>query len=404
VPGWHDATKELQEQGRLQVVGIIQEQHPDRCRLFMQWKQMGWPILVDSLNLLEVTAVPITLAVDEYGIIRQAKLPLTAAEELPEAFLDRSFEPPAGRSAEPVEQPAAPDLDRLRQAAEQGGAGAARDYAHALVMWGGPRRLPDAVTAYERALALEPAHGPTHFRLGVAYRKRYDSEQRSEGDFAKAVAYWKSALDLGPNQYIWRRRIEQYGPRLDKPYSFYDWVRAAREEIQARGEQPAELFVEPGGAEFAYPQETFAAGDRGREPDPQGRIHRDDGFFVQVETTVVPPAVEPGETARVHLVFRPNAANKAHWNNEVDGLRLWVSPPESWQADQHFWELSNPPMAVSQEERRVEFEIRAPDSAPAGAVAVPAYALYYVCEDVNGTCLYRRQDVPLTVPIRARAD
>lgn len=52
------------------MVGIIQEQHPDRCRLFMQWKQMDWPILVDSLNLLEVTAVPITLTIDEHGIIR----------------------------------------------------------------------------------------------------------------------------------------------------------------------------------------------------------------------------------------------------------------------------------------------------------------------------------------------
>ncbi len=39
-------------------------------RLFMQWKQMDWPILADSLNLIEVTAVPITLAIDEHGIIR----------------------------------------------------------------------------------------------------------------------------------------------------------------------------------------------------------------------------------------------------------------------------------------------------------------------------------------------
>jgi tetratricopeptide (TPR) repeat protein len=404
VPGWHEATKQLQQQGRVQVVGIIQEQHPDRCRLFMQWKQMGWPILVDSLNLLEVTAVPITLAVDEYGIIRQAKMPLSDAEKLPETFLNQSFEAPDGRSAQPVPRPAAPDLDRLKQAAGQGGAGALRDYANAVVMWGGPQRLGEAIAAYERALALEPGHGPTHFRLGVAYRSRYDSAQRAETDFAKAVGYWKSALDLDPNQYIWRRRIEQYGPRLDKPYSFYDWVRTAREEIQARAETPVELSVEPAGAEFAYPQESFATAESGKEPDPQGRIHRDDGFFVQVETTVVPPVVAPGETARVHLVFRPNEANKAHWNNEVDGLRLWVSLPQGWQADQHSWALDNPPSAVSQEVRRVEFEIRVPDSAIPGPVTVPVYGLYYVCEDVQGTCLYRRQDVPVAVPIRPGGD
>jgi len=36
------------------MVGIIEEQHPDRAQLFMQWKQMGWPVMVDSLNLLNV--------------------------------------------------------------------------------------------------------------------------------------------------------------------------------------------------------------------------------------------------------------------------------------------------------------------------------------------------------------
>ena len=31
---------------------------------------------------------------------------------------------------------------------------------------------------------------------------------------------------------------------------------------------------------------------------------------------------------------------------------------------------------------------------------VSAYSLYYVCEDVDGVCLYRRQD--LNVPLRVR--
>jgi len=29
-----------------------------------------------------------------------------------------------------------------------------------------------------------------------------------------------------------------------------------------------------------------------------------------------------------------------------------------------------------------------------------AYALYRVCEDVGGTCLYRRQDVAVEIPLR----
>ena len=63
MPGWHEATKQLQQDGKVQMVGIIQEQHPDRCRLFMQWKQMDWPILVDSLDLLGVSGVPLTVAI-----------------------------------------------------------------------------------------------------------------------------------------------------------------------------------------------------------------------------------------------------------------------------------------------------------------------------------------------------
>ena len=59
MPGWHDATEQLQQQGKLRMVGIIQEQHPDRCRLFMQWKGMDWPVLVDAENRLGVAVVPV---------------------------------------------------------------------------------------------------------------------------------------------------------------------------------------------------------------------------------------------------------------------------------------------------------------------------------------------------------
>jgi hypothetical protein len=38
---------------------------------------------------------------------------------------------------------------------------------------------------------------------------------------------------------------------LDKPYSFYDWVTKAEQEIAARGEKPIQLSTRPGGAEIA---------------------------------------------------------------------------------------------------------------------------------------------------------
>ena len=99
MPGWHDQTKELVAKGELQVVGLIQEQHPDRARLFMQWKNMGWPLLVDSLNLLGVSAVPITLFLDEAGVIRAVNprhKDLSAfLEQEPVEWRDETWTPPS---------------------------------------------------------------------------------------------------------------------------------------------------------------------------------------------------------------------------------------------------------------------------------------------------------------------
>ncbi len=102
---------------------------------------------------------------------------------------------------------------------------------------------------------------------------------------------------------------------------------------------------------------------------------------------------------RVHITFRPNLSNKAHWNNEVDGLAFWINTPEGWSVNQQYLTLANPPGVVSQEQRTIEFEIQSPQDAT-GATNVSAYALYYVCEDVNGICMYRRQDVDVRLEVK----
>lgn len=392
VPGWHEATKKWQEEGKLQMAGIIEEQHPDRARLFMQWKHMRWPVLVDSLNLLGTSAVPVTLAIDEYGVVRMVN---PKHEEIEKNFLNRTFEKPARL---PSVEDIAPDLNSLKQTTRQGTAKAWETYANALVEWAGPERLGEAIEAYEHALRLEPGAGPLHFRLGVAYRKRYDSDFRQPEDFQKAVEQWSAALEIDPNQYIWRRRIQQYGPRLDKPYPFYDWLTTARKEIATRGESPAPLSVEPSGAEIADPEKIFAtAAETAKEPDPQGRILRDDGQFIKVETAVVPGTQAEDVSYRVHVVFRPNPAIKAHWNNEAGNLVFWVSPPPGWRVSQRLATVPNPPQPVSKESRKVEFEVRGPERRRTRPLTLPAYALYYVCEDVNGVCMYRRRDVPIII-------
>lgn len=377
------------------MVGIIQEQHPDRARLFMQWKQMDWPILVDSLNLLGVAVVPITLAIDEYGIIRAVN---PERETIEQSFLNKTYSKPPEQAVTEIKPP---DLKQLKAGTTADNASSWRTYADALTGWGAANQLDEAIASYERAIGLESSHSPTYFRLGVAYRKRYESSARRADDFQRAVEYWTKALEMDPNQYIWRRRIQQYGPRLDKPYSFYDWVGTARQEIQARGVKPVSLLVEPGGAEFASPLKVFGMDQPvQKQPDAQGRVLRDKEGFISTETAMVPAVVAPGESMRVHLAFRPNLQKKAHWNNEVEDLVLWVDPPSGWEVSSRYLSFPNPKTVVSQETRNIEFELKCPATARPGPVRFPAYALYYVCEDVNGTCLYRRQDVVLEVHIK----
>jgi hypothetical protein len=215
------------------------------------------------------------------------------------------------------------------------------------------------------------------------------------------VQQWQAALEIDPNQYIWRRRIQQYGPRLDKPYPFYDWVAQARQEIDARGDIPVVLPVDPGGAEIALPARSFVVAEgHPDEPDPQARISRDPGRWIEVETTVVPARVAPGGSARVHVALQPRTDQRAHWNNEAKDLVLWVSSGKKLAVDQPYHTVAGPERDVSQEIRRVEFEVRLPEDAAGEVLSLPVYALYYVCEDVDGTCLYRRQDVLVNIPLQ----
>ncbi len=127
---------------------------------------------------------------------------------------------------------------------------------------------------------------------------------------------------------------------------------------------------------------------------------RDADEGVDVVVVTVPAAAEPGGVARVHLMCEPIGETEAHWNNEAEQMILWVDPPEGWEVDSRAFTYPLPPEVVTKEQRTIEVEIRAPEETRARSVTIPAYALYYVCEDVNGVCMYRRQDLELEIGIR----
>ncbi len=388
MPGWHDALLPWRDDDGLAVIGITEEQHPARCRLFAQWKGLDWPILWDPFNLTESKVVPLHVLIDEHGIVRGVNPTAEALEE----FLLGEFPAPTTPRAE---HDAGATLLEVGAHAQ----GSFEDlHARALsdLLWRVPGRMDAAVDTLERQ-AIERADDPRYaFRAGVARRMRYDSVEREPGDFQAALDHWTRALAGDPNQYIWRRRIQQYGPRMDKPYPFYDWIATAQREITARGEVPCELRAALTPVELAQPAD-FRAGDGGAsEPDPSGRIQRADDGWIAVESAVAFDTSASSRVASLHFALRPRAG-RAHWNNEAEPTIVWLDADAAHgRLDRQLLEsTSRPTAAVSDELRSFTAELELADGVDTAVVR--GYALTYVCEDVDGTCLFVRRDFAVEV-------
>jgi tetratricopeptide (TPR) repeat protein len=398
VPVWHEKTKTWVREGKLALLGMAQEQHPDRCRLLAQWKRFDWPILQDRINIMTCDAVPILIAIDEHGIVRNIDPQLETFER---TFVEHTFPDNGGLNVPAPLTPRwprgqlRPDFVALRQKAMQEARSSAwRELGDALALWGGEERVSAAIDAYARAAELDATDAAAVFRLGVCYRRRYDSSQRQLGDFQKAIDYWGRAVEQNPNQYIWRRRIEQYGPPLDKPYAFYDWIKEAEQQIVARGDQPAVLLVRPSGAEIAHPAKELASTPSDvRSPDGGGKVLRDRDGLVRAEVTIVPSRVQPGHVVRIHVVLRLDGKRHVHWNNEAGPMRLWMDLPPGWQSGGQLLVWPREDKSVTDQDRSLDFDVKAPAQAE-GKIQLNMYALYYVCDDAGGRCRFLRLDIP----------
>lgn len=374
MPGWHQALQPHLEAGKIRQFGILQEQHGDRARLFHQWQQMDFPLAVDAFNLLGVKVVPLHILIDGAGKIVSLRPNLAQVE----ALIAES----EGKLYPAREAIAWQHEDWLEQAL------------------GSQASLPQLEKLRART-AGQPEDDRSWFRRGVLARMLYDATSDPRY-FAEAVQAWQRGLALDPNQYIWRRRLQQYGPRLDKPYPFYSWIAQARSDIQERGQTPIQLSVEPRGAELAQPirvgSELHAAeGAARKHPDPNDEITRDHRF-VSVHPVVVVDT-QGRSSARVHLELRLDPALRAHWNNEDTPPELWLDLPEQCVGPRSL--VYSPPTreplpTSSDETRRFEFELSwHPDQSDS---EIPVTLFYAVCEGEDGTCLYRRQDFQISLP------
>ncbi len=397
MPGWHNATKELRENGELVILGVVQEQHAERARLYAQWKQFDWPVVQDQMTSIGIGVVPVAILIDEYGIVQNTR----PRSNLIKKLVAKKRNPPK-TTAPMLENNDAQPLPTLTPDSS----------VENLVLLGDEHMkngsAEKTISAYSRA--LKSAHVTTdqsvkklvpaiNFRLGVAYREKFDfGNGRSPEDFATASQYWTTACESNPNQYIWRRRIEQYGPRNIKPYPFYDWVDQAIADITARGEKPVELKVALAGAEIAQPSKKIIAGDSDAvNPDPESKIELVDSKRPMIRhlSTVVPSHVTAGETVRVHLqLFNGEGAK---WNNESTPMQVWINDSTTGTPSQQLVEWADTNESTSDETRTIEFEYQTKEDTE--SVRLTGFVLANVCSDSDGQCLFRRCNFEIEIPI-----
>lgn len=356
-----------------QVVAVTQEQHAERTRLYKQWKQLDWLILQDSFCEMKIAAVPSLILIDEEGQVAAHR----ANQKVLESWLkgEKITKPAATKTTIMENQ----EVKRLTAEADQ------------LIKFPESNSdLDKAIEKYLKAISIDSKIASLQFRLGVAYRMRFDRD-RTASDFEKASQAWTTALELNPNQYIFRRRIEQYGPRLIKPYPFYDWVDKAIAEIKERGDDPIELTVALSGAEIALPSRKFTTTDDSEQanPDPDKKINADDSGLIEVNPIIVPSEIRPGKAGRVHLVLAPG--KNAKWNNESGTTKVWIDESDGIELTQQLFEVDLPPEATSSESRTFEFEVKLPKNAKPGQ-KLTGFALFGVCTDDDGVCRYLRSD------------
>jgi peroxiredoxin len=218
IEGWFEHLRTFVNAKKVVVLGVDHEQHADRARLFAQWKGLKEPILHDPLDLSAVTKLPFVVAIDEEGIVRSAQ---PSIDKIDKGFIHRSA--PRKKEHSEVPEAALPDPRVMRRtASEARKASVYRELGDALVLGGAPIQINEAIKTYKQVLQLDPKDAWSCFRMGAAYRIRYEREDRQPGDFQFAIDAWEDAVKLEPGCEIYRQRLRQYGPAVPDSEASYD--------------------------------------------------------------------------------------------------------------------------------------------------------------------------------------
>ena len=397
---WRERTRQAVADKKLVLLGVMEEQYADRCRLFAQWKGIAdVPILHDPLNLAAVGHVPMVVGVDEHGFVRLID---PDPDRLEKNFIRRTFKYNPKERRPAVEDLTDPRYTK-RMAREARTAAGWRRHGDALVLGGLGPQIDEAITTYPSAIELDADDGLAFFRLGVAHRIRYDRPERQPGDFQAAIDAWKQAVRKSRKNAVFRSRLAQYGLRFDRSVAMYRWILTARKKITERGESPEKLAVEPIAVELAKPRKNFkSVKSAGTDGDAGSGATPDDQPLVAFESVVVPSvSAKKKRYAQVLLVFRPSGLG-AQWDNRGDPLRVWLDPPDGVKLSRRFAAFKNPESAGSSEERTLNFEVKLPKSSKRWPVTIKGHALYRVSSGGDAAARLLRRDFQVKVPHQSK--
>lgn len=395
-PIWLAKTKPFVDTEKLVVVGIAQEQHAGRVRLFAQWQNVEWPILHDAMNVVGVKDVPLLVAIDEHGVIRAVDPDL---EKLAEDFISKEFTPL--KVMPPIDLKELPDPRTTRRiAGEARRNNEWRRHAEALVLAGKPQQIKEAIATFQLAIDADDGDEAAWFGQGVAYRIRYDRPERDAGDFQAALDAWRKAAQLDPANAIYLARLQQYGPCIDKPFSFYDWIETAREDITHREETPVVLICEPVGAEVSPPEAKFRFNKRkGPDSPALGKAAVDRRPIVEVTSACAAETKKrKGSIVQIYVTCRLAPGSEATWSNEGEPMQLWLETPKTGRLGVRYLAYQQPKEPRTVEERVLSFPLRL--ASAKSSLTLEGTLLYFVHDGPNAPAQPMKQDVRIKVKVR----
>ena len=344
---------------------------------------MDWPVYIDSFNLLEVEAVPMTFLVNPKGVITK----VSPSKKNLDSILKNATNAINPTTSDDLE-PYWSTLLKKRSFNLFCNLASERNFVE----------LFKSIKMLKKS-DYKMRHEHLEFMTGVAYKMRSESPFRKLDDFSKAIDHWETALELRPNQYIWRRRIQQYGPILGKPYPFYDWVEIALKELKEKGEVPFnENFVLTESEQSILTPTQTSNKKNYKIPDPFNKLKRGNMQFVNTRVLTIPSHPKTGRPFRVFVQLDLKQPDSVQWNNEGAASHLYFEKSNFNKTSIHRFWTGTKEKEYSTEQRIIDFELNYPRSGIIGGKKLPAgYIVVNLCDRLTGACFTRRID--FSIPI-----